>query len=273
MDPAVLFGFEFNKSCGTCSIELTHNAFEISPSGSEKFSVYMNRITGSRLHNEKLYIITEDGNKLVLSAEARVVTGLAAVYKKADFDLTEAQADALAALLPGLKKTTAEKASGIMKGGRAAMKQELDPIDPAIWSAVIDRIKEMPNGYSFYFLKAKAHEQEIAVGINGGTIWMMAPLCLGNAHAVALEFYGGSQKENFTHFFKIPHHGHSSIKFIGLMNRVMTAVNFEPGAIMQYSAGGEMKELRDLFLGSAKHTNMPDWKKRTEEILTEANGK
>jgi hypothetical protein len=52
----------------------------------------------------------------------------------------------------------------------------------------------------------------------------------------------------------------------------MTAVNFKAGVIMQNEAPGEMKELRDLYLGSAEHINIPDWEKQTEEILKKANG-
>lgn len=292
---------------GNCELRLYDTGLVVMPEFGELIRIPYSNIQDLKAGDYVLTMTTEDSEVLTLSQLGRNFepfrTALSEAMKepaiKAQALLNEA--------LPEFDSLMLQKASQLMKEGRAARKYDLDQISPEIWSRLEKRLRAFGLGEEYDFLKALTQEDKLCLGLKRGLmgdltgeyIWFLIPICSqdtarpGNALAMEAASKGGEGKA--TYFFRImPRQDYRNSKDISIVlqevdrsirtiNRCLLEINFrrEPiylsderlqeAAYVKYLFAARklssLRFLRDRFIGRVIHASPEQWKQDVLDLL------
>ncbi len=296
-------GNEIQK--GNCELRLYDTALIILPEKGRLNRIIYSDIFEIKDEDYKVEIITEYGEKYLLSSLGKKFDYFIKSIYQAINQLAAKVQEYLKTLIPGINSSILRKIAKIMKEGKAAKRQDIENISSDLWNELEKKIKESEISKEYEYLKAFAREEKMAIGIKrdllgdltGEYIWFLIPVYGKNkdyGNAVAMEAITGEEGAKATYFFRITgrkEYKNKSIdeldnlmdEFINKINRAMLAINFrrepiylpdeklkEPQYLKYQYAMAKIpaiSELRKLFIGRVIHSSEEQWKKDVDNLL------
>lgn len=290
-----------------CEVRLYDTGLVVMPEFGELIRIPYSYIREVKAGDYILSVTTEDSEVLTLSQLGRNFNPFRAALSEAMKEPAIKAQALLNEVLPEFDSLLLQKASHLMKEGRAARKCDLDQISPEIWSRLEKRLRAFGLGEEYDFLKARAQEDKLCLGLKRGLmgdltgkyIWFLIPICSqdtarpGNALAMEAVSEGGEGKA--TYFFRImPRQDYRNSKDMSLVlqevnrsireiNRCLLEINFrrEPiylsderlqeAAYLKYLFAvrklSSLRFLRDRFIGRVIHASPEQWKQDVLDLL------
>ncbi len=292
---------------GSCELRLYDTGLVVMPELGELMRIPYSDIGDLKSGDYVLTLTTENSEVFAFSQLGRNFEPFSATLSAAMNELSIKAQAILNEALPEVDSLLLQKASRLMKEGRAAMKSDLDHISPEIWNRLEKRLADFGLGEEYSFLKSLAEEDKLSIGIKRGLmgdltgeyVWFLIPICSedtarpGNAIAMEAASEGGEGKA--TYFFRImPRQDYRSNKdfsrilqevdsAIRTINRCMIEINFrrepiylsderlEEAAYIKYIFAVEklrsLRFLRERFIGRVVHASPEQWKQDVLDLL------
>lgn len=292
----------FRGAEGPCEIRLYDTALVLLPLRHALMRVRYSDIVGMEAKDHVLGMELESGERLVIAKLGRELDPLwkGISYAMAELD-TNVQT-VIKDLCPSLSGEELSSAARLMREGRAARRQDLEDISPALFPSLEARLRGQGLGLEYDNLVARGQKDLVRIGIKRSLvsdmeedyIWFMVPLLGQAGNAVAMEVTSGPGGGRATYFFRIAPRS----EYVGLDREareeaaercmdVLTAglqdINFRrqpiyladekllspPFSRYRFSLMimPSLRELRSLFIGRVAHTSPEEWAAKVDEVL------
>ncbi len=205
---------------GSGRVRIYRTFFVLIPDDGEFRRTFLGDITGTTTADFCLTIVTDTGEKLVLSHMGSRLDPFARALSGQVGDILVKAQSALKTLSPGTDPSVVRQAARLMKEGRAALRSELDAVTPDIWKGLEASLADLGVGDEYGFLKPYARPDKIAFGWKRGLsdaesadhFWFLFPLYSADpgrpGNAVAWEAATGDEEQGrATYFFRMTGRG------------------------------------------------------------------
>jgi len=289
-----------------CELRLYETALVMLPENGELVRIPYSEIADLKAEDYKISLETEYDGRLVISRMGRQFEPFVRELNAALNELSLKVQQTLKELIHNLNPLTMRQAAALLKEGKAAVRVDLDAIDPALWREMEKQLESAGIFYEYNFLASMARKGKVCMGIKKGLMgdltglytWFLAPIYSsdpgdgGNAVAVEAASKEGGRA---TYFFRITGRDHyrelKSVEeldqladpFIKELNRCMQLINFRREPI--YLTDEQLTEarysryryavkkipalqlLRNHFIGRVFHYNDEQWAKDVLDLL------
>jgi hypothetical protein len=295
------------KQRGKCELRLYETAVVVIPEKGELTRISYSDILEIQDEDFTLAIVTDFGEKFVLSGMGRQFDPFVKTLSDSINELSLKVQSSLKELLPKSDPSIIRRAARFMKEGKAARRSDLELISPELWTELEKKLEVAGVKEEYDFLKSLAQKDKMCIGLKRGLlgdltgeyIWFLIPIYSTNpkepGNAIAMESISGEGGGKATYFFRIvSRKDYSNFKnieelhrevdnFIKRINRCMLAINFRREPIYlpdekldepQYQKYKfavakipALRELRQLFIGRVIHSSPEQWKHDVMDLL------
>jgi hypothetical protein len=181
--------YEYRGRSGNCELRIFDAGLVVIVERGEPLRFHYSNIAGIAEGDYSLALTMENGDKLTISR----MGGQYEPFRKALNDAMNALAlktqDMIQGFTPTADSSMVRRAARLMRDGKAARKQDLDTISPALWRGLEKKIEEIGILTEYKYLRSLAQQDKMCVGvkrglmgeITGDYLWILAPVPGSNA--------------------------------------------------------------------------------------------
>lgn len=254
---------------GPCEPRIYETALVIIPQAEDPIRIPFSDIEAVTAEDYALALTIWDNAKVIFSMMGSHLDPLKKALTDAMNRLNLKTEATLRELFPAVESIYLRKAAAILRDGKAAACGFIEAISPHLWRGLEQKIELSPVKESYDFLKAKAQQDKLCIGVKKGLFgdlsglyfWFLIPIYSSDperpGNAVAMEaFSTGASGGQATYFFRL--RGRRSYRrggdlaglhreadtLLKTINRGMLTINFRREPI--YLSDEKLREQRYL---------------------------
>ncbi len=292
----------FRGAEGPCEVQLYDTALVVLPVRAPLVRIRYSDIAAIEARDFALMMDLESGERLSIVMLGRELDPL---WKGISDAMAELEANVQAVIKDLYPAATGEQlaaASRLLKEGRAARRQDLEDVSPALFAALEARLRAQGMGAEYDHLASLGEKDMLRLGIKrslvptqeGDYMWFMVPVLGRDGNAVAMEATSGPTGGRATYFFRVaPRSEYGSLdkdeqrdaaeRCMDVLTGGLQDVNFRrqpiylPDASLQAPQYSKyrfsilllpaLRQLRSLFIGRVAHTSPEEWTAKVNELL------
>ena len=201
---------------GPCEPRVYETALVIIPQAEDPIRIPFSDIETVTAEDYTLALTTWDNAKVIFSMMGSHLDPLKKALADAMNRLNQETEATLRELFPAVDPASLREAAALLRDGKAAACSLIEAISPHLWKGLEQIIELSPVKESYDFLKAKAQQDKICIGVKKGLFgdlsgiyfWFLIPIYSSDperpGNAVAMEaFSAGEVGGQATYFFRL----------------------------------------------------------------------